>query len=291
MALQPYIPECNLIRDRSLADDVGRAGQIKACDAGLDLFRIHDQLTAGHVGLHTLAGDLPQQSQDGHNRAGSGAAGICEILDPTLKCPLIELIGPGQLVKIHIGPLGEGLVPADCPPQFPEFVFVRGPEIGIGNHCVRKTRIPQLHIGAGIGRAVDLDGMVQLNQGRVIEADTVELRIDPLAGHHTGGCFHGLSLTGQVVFIAVAADAAGPVAAHLTQTSVRIIEQHPVVSALGRRVYDHQAVGSNGEMPLTQGAGKLREILNRKMLFQIVQDDKVISRTVHFPELQIFAPL
>jgi hypothetical protein len=39
-------------------------------------------------------------------------------------------------------------------------------------------------------------------------------------------------------------------------------------------------------MTLTQCLGELGENLHRQMFFQIVQQDKVISRAVHFPEFQ-----
>ena len=65
-----------------------------------------------------------------------------------------------------------------------------------------------------------------------------------------------LDLAGQTIFVAVAADATGAVAAHFTEAAVRIEKQHPIVTALKRGIYDHQTVGPNGQMAFAQSAGQ-----------------------------------
>ena len=47
-----------------------------------------------------------------------------------------------------------------------------------------------------------------------------------------------LDLAGQTIFVAVAANATGAVAAHFTEAAVRIEKQHPIVTALKRGIYD-----------------------------------------------------
>ena len=94
-------------------------------------------------------------------------------------------------------------------------------------------------------------------------------------------------VAGQTIFVAVAADAAGTVAAHFTEAAVRIEKQHPIVTALKRGIYDHQTVGPNGQMAFAQSAGQSGKAGFGKMLYHIIYNDKVIAGTVHFPEPQV----
>ena len=152
---------------------------------------------------------------------------------------------------------------------------------GMGN-----TGVAQLHIGAGIFHTVHIHGVIQLDGGRIIEANLVQPLADPLSGDNAGGGLHSLGFAGQTVLIAVAADTPGTIAAHLAHTAVRVEEQHPVITALGGSVDDHETVGSDGHVTLTEGFGKLRETFDRQMLLEIVQHHEIVSGAVHFPELQ-----
>ena len=151
--------------------------------------------------------------------------------------------------------------------------------------------VPQLHIGAGPGDALRLHGAVQLHHGGVVEPDTVEPLCDADAGDDAGGGLHRLLLPGEAGLVAVTADAAGAVAAHLAQGPVGVVEAHPVVAPVLGGVHHDEAVGPDGEMPLAEpprqsGEGRLRQLLN-----QVVEDDEVVPGAVHFPEFHALPPL
>ena len=93
-----------------------------------------------------------------------------------------------------------------------------------------------------------------------------------------------MGFAGQAVFIAITADAPGSVAAHLSLGAVGIIEEHPVVAAQEGGVYDHQAVGADGEAPVAEGAGDGGEQGGVHVFGQVVEDDEVVSGSVHFGE-------
>ena len=60
---------------------------------------------------------------------------------------------------------------------------------------------------------------------------------------------------------------------------------HPVVRLFGQ-VHHHQAVGTDGQMALTQGTGDLRPCLVGQAQPAVVHDHKVVAGSVHLPELQ-----
>ena len=151
--------------------------------------------------------------------------------------------------------------------------------------------IAQLHIGAGIAHAVDFHRGIQFYRGGIVEPDAVEPLIDPLAGDDAGRGLHRLGLPGQAVFVAVAADTAGAVAAHLPHGAVGVEEQHPIIAAADRRLHHHEAVGPDGQMPLAQGAGQLRPAVVRHGVPPVIHHDKVVARAVHLPEFHGVAPL
>lgn len=103
---------------------------------GVDPLCVNEQTPAGHIHLYAVAGDLALQGQNGYHRAGACTAGVGEIFHATLKCPLKDQVLAHDLVEIHIGAFGEGLVPPDGPTQLPQLVFIRLTQIGIGHHCV-----------------------------------------------------------------------------------------------------------------------------------------------------------
>ena len=231
-----------------------------------------------------MSGDLSLEGQHRDNGPGAGAAGVGEVLHAPLEGVLIDLVLPGELVEIHIGPLGEGGVPAEPAAQLPQLALIRLPQAGEGHRRVGQAGAAQLHVGTGIGDAVHLHGAVQADGGGVVEADPVAAAVNPLPRHHSGGGLHPLDLSGETRLIAVAADAAGAVAAHLPHGAVGVEEQHPVISALDGGLHHHEAVGPDGEMPLAQCPGQPGEVLRREALLQVVQNEKVVARAVHFPE-------
>ena len=117
MAAGPYIQLLPggelqlLVSDLALADDVGGTGEIQAVDAAAVALRIDHQLTAGHIHLYAVAGDLALQGQHGYHRAGAGAAGVGEILHAPLKGALVQTVFTGDLIEVHVGSLGKVLVP------------------------------------------------------------------------------------------------------------------------------------------------------------------------------------
>ena len=175
-------------------------------------------------------------------------------------------------------------MPAELAAQLPQPGLASLLKALEGDHRVRKTRIAQLHIGAGVCYAVHLHGTVQTDGGGIVEADAVAAAADPLSGYHSGGGLHPLRLPCQAVFKAVAADAAGAVAAHLAHGAVRVEKQHFVIAALGGGVYHHEAVSPDGEVPFAQDPGQPGKVLRRQVFLQVVQDDKVVACAVHFPK-------
>ena len=151
------------------------------------------------------------------------------------------------------------------------------------------ARITQLNIGAGVAHAVHLHRVVQLYRSGVIEPDAIHPPIDALAGHQACGGLHPLLLSGQAFFIAIAADAPGSVAAHLTHAAVGVEEEHPVVATGLGGIHHHQPVGPDGKVALAKASGQLRQLLLRQMLLQVVDEDKVIAGAVHFPKLHVYS--
>ena len=138
-----------------------------------------------------------------------------------------------------------------------------------------------------MANAVDHNGRVQTGRGGIIQADPIETLANAVASYQTGGGLYMLDLAGQTIFVAVAANATGAVAAHFTEAAVRIEKQHPIVTALKRGIYDHQTVGPNGQMAFAQSAGQSGKAGFGKMLYHIIYNDKVIAGAVHFPEPQV----
>ena len=127
------------------------------------------------------------------------------------------MIRPDDLVEIHVGPLGIALEEPQLPPQLPQLlpVTVRQPRHLHGN--VGQAGIAQFHIGRGVDRAADVGGGIQSDDAGIVQPDAVVPLIQPPARDQPGGGLHGLHLASQPVLIAVAADAACAVAAHLAQ--------------------------------------------------------------------------
>ena len=174
----------------------------------------------------------------------------------------------------------------DLAAQLPEFIFIGVFQIVIGDHRMGQARVTQLYIRAGVAHTVHFNGMIQHHGRGIVQADAVKAAVDALSRHNAGCGLHGLLLSGQTVFIAVAADASGTVAAHFADAAVRIVKQHFVVAARSGGLHDHQAVSTNGEVPLAESPGHLGKTADRQMLFQIVYNQKVVSGAVHFPKFQ-----
>ncbi len=192
---------------------------------------------------------------------GAGAAGVGEVLHTSFEGPFTDQVFSNDFVEIHIGALGEISVPADLPAQLPQLVFVRFLQSPVGDHRMGNAGIAQLHIGAGIAHAVDFHRGIQFYRGGIVEPDAVEPLIDPLTGDDAGRGLHRLGLPGQAVFVAVAADTAGTVAAHFTGASIIIVKPHPIIAALNRRINDHQTIGADGELPVAKRTGQRRKDL------------------------------
>lgn len=112
--------------------------------------------------------------------------------------------------------------------------------------------------------------------------------VDPPAGDDACRGLHSLRLSGQPVFVAIPADAAGTVPTHLTYAAIRIIEQHPIISALGGGIHNHQPVRPDGHVPFTQRPGDLWQLLQGEVLLQVVQNHKVISLRRSFSKISSF---
>ena len=89
---------------------------------------------------------------------------------------------------------------------------------------------------------------------------------------------------GQARLIAIAADAAGAVAAHLAHGAVAVEEQHAEVPLALGLVHDHEAVGPQGAVGGAEGLGDAGEGFGGQALLQVVEDDEVVAGSVHFPE-------
>ena len=123
------------------------------------------------------------------------------------------------------------------------------------------TGVSQFHVGAGIADAIGLNGDVQPDMGGIIEPDSVQALVDSLSDDQTGGGLYPLDLASEAVFVAVAADTAGAVAAHFTGASIIIVKPHPIIAALNRRINDHQTIGADGELPVAKRTGQRRKDL------------------------------
>ena len=152
---------------------------------------------------------------------------------------------------------------------------------------VGQARDPQLHVGALPGPPLGLHRAVEPDHAGVREADAVVRPVDPPPGDDAGGGLHRLRLPGEAVLEAVAADAAGPVAAHLPGGAVGVVKEHPVVAARAGPLHHHQAVRADGQAAVAQRPGQSGKDAVVQALHHIVDEDKVISRAVHFRKSQI----
>ena len=93
----------SLVGNLALADDVGGAGEKQIGDMSVSIpLYVNIQGTAGHIHPDVFSGDLAQQRQHSYHRAGTGAAGIGEVLHPPLIGALIYMVRADDLVKVHI---------------------------------------------------------------------------------------------------------------------------------------------------------------------------------------------
>ncbi|MPM85020.1 hypothetical protein SDC9_132097 [bioreactor metagenome] len=162
-----------LVGNFAFANDVGRPRKIQSRDMGAIPLRVHDEPPAGHIDLHALTRDLALKGQDGDHGAGAGAAGIGEVLHAPFKGSLIDGVLAGDLIEVHVGPLGKGGMMPHGTAQLPQLALVRVPQVPVGDHGVGQARVPQLYIGAGIPEAAHLDGVLKLDGGGVVQPDAV----------------------------------------------------------------------------------------------------------------------
>ena len=169
--------------------------------------------------------------------------------------------------------------------------LIAAPQARHGHRRVGDARVAQLQIGIVVGAAIHLRPAVQADMAGVVEPHPILPLIHAPAGDKARGGLHPLHVAGQAVFVAVAADAAGAVAAHLPHGAVGVEEQHPIIAAADRRLHHHEAVGPDGQMPPAQGAGQLRPAVVRHGVPPVIHHDKVVARAVHLPEFHGVAPL
>lgn len=131
---------------------------------------------------------------------------------------------------------------------------------------------------------------MEADYGGGIQLDPILPPVDPGSGDQTGGGLHRLGRAGQPCLVAVAADTAGAVAAHLSQGTVAVEKEHLEVRSFLGLLHHHQAVGAQGAVGGTEGTGQQRKGGGGEPLFQVVQDDKIIARAVHFPKLHGGSP-
>ena len=251
---------------------------------------VNIQGTAGHIHPDVFSGDLSQQRQHSYHRAGTGAAGIGEVLHPPLIGALIYMVRADDLVKIHVSALGEILIEPQLTTQPEQCLRVEILQILHGHCRMWDAGVSQLHIGAIIGRAVHLRLAIQAHVAGIVEPHTVQPAIHSPTSDQTRRGLHLLHLAGQSVFIAISADAAGTVAAHLPHGAIGIEKQHLVVAAVGRLFHHHESVGTDGHMPLTDSADDLRPLLIGYSILSVIHHNKVVAGTVHFPKLHGVTP-
>ena len=175
-------------------------------------------------------------------------------------------------------------------PELEQRLFIRFPQPGVLHHRMRNAGVSQLQIHATDLFPVHIQRQI-LQVHRVRQANAIVFRVDARAGHKPGSRFNRLRFACKTGLIAVAADAAGAVAAHLPHGAVGVEEQHPIIAAAGRRLHHHEAVGPDGQMPLAQGAGQLRPAVVRHGVPPVIHHDKVVARAVHLPEFHGVSPL
>ena len=164
-------------------------------------------------------------------------------------------------------------------------------QTGVGDDRVRDARPPELDIGAVKALPVKLHRVIRPEHRRVGQADAVAAAVDALAGDEARRRFHALRPSGKTVLIAVAADAPRAVSAHLAHRAVGVIKPHGVVRIALRALDRHEAVGADGHVPVAQCSRKLRQPAGGDVSVQIVEDDEIIPRAVHFCKVQVSASL
>jgi len=85
--------------------------------------------------------------------------------------------------------------------------------------------------------------------------------------------------------VAVAAEAARAVAAHLGSRPVAVIKAHAAVAALRGRLEHHQPVRADGKMFPAQRRGQCGIALRRDGAVEVLEDHKVVSGAAIFPEV------
>ena len=91
-----------------------------------------------------------------------------------------------------------------------------------------------------------------------------------------------LDFTGKIVFVPIAADAPGAVAAHLAQTAVGVVKAHAVIAAAFGGDHQHQPVGPQGAVLRAEATGQVRHRLEWQAGLPVVEKDEVVSGSVHF---------
>ena len=178
---------------------------------------------------------------------------------------------------------------AKLPSKLEQLPFVRLAKSGVLHHCVRNAGVSELEVHTADLLPVHIQRQI-LNLGRLRQADAVVLRIDAFAGDKSRRRFDRLRFSGELMLIAVAADAARAVAAHFAKRTVAVEKQHAIIGSPLCRNDRHQAVCSDGHTPVAERSRKLGELLFVQLAAQVFHNDKVVARAVHFRKTHRLRP-
>ena len=141
-------------------------------------------------------------------------------------------------------------------PELEQRLFIRFPQPGVLHHRMRNAGVSQLQIHAADLFSVHIQRQI-LQVHRVRQANAIVFRVDARAGHKPGGRFNRLRFACKTGLIAVAADAARAVAAHLAKRAVAVEKQHAEVRISLCRNNCHQTVRADGHAAVAERARKL----------------------------------
>ena len=237
-----------------------------------------------------LAADKTFQSQCADYGATACAACQCEVLNTALKGNSLQMLLVQNFDKANIGTLWKLLRIAQGRTQGGKLTAGNAVVVIHNHKGMGDAGVAQFNIGADIFFAVNGNRAVEVNETWVVEADLVSALVDTLADNKTGSAFYALGFTGKTLFVAVAGNASCAVAAHFAQTAIGIIEQHGIIAALFRLGDNHHAVSSDRTVESAELFGKLRKNILRQFFDNVVDDNEVVSGSMHFCENHKLTP-
>ena len=221
-----------------------------------------------------------------HHRSGSRAAGQGEILHASLICEDGYVIVVYHIIEIDICAFWKNLMMAQSLSQFSQFFLVLDHQSRNLQHYMRYSRISQFHVCTADTAAARLRFSF-FHRSHIVEPYPVKAVRLSITFYHARDSFYVLNLSRKAVLITISGDAPGPVSAHLSETSVCIIEFHLIIAAIFGRIYHHKAVGSDGESPVANFFGQVSQLLIGNLFFYVVHDDKIVSGSVHLYKIHI----